>query len=65
MDNVADYYTKYAMSATYRDHLVPGVFADGTEMPDNTTYGAWTIYNTRDTFFGGPTYTNLVIDGLL
>ena len=65
VENVADYYTKYTMSAIYRDHLVHGLFADGTETPDNTTYGAWTIYNTKDTFFGGPTYVDLVVDGLM
>ncbi len=63
--NVADYYTKYTMHAIYRDHLVHGLFADGTETPDNTTYGAFTIYNTKDTFFGGPTYADLVVDGLM
>ncbi|WWC69791.1 uncharacterized protein I206_103734 [Kwoniella pini CBS 10737] len=65
VENVADYFTKYTMSDTYRHHTVHGLFADGTNTPDNSTIGAWTIYNTKDTFFGGPTYSDLVVDGLL
>ena len=65
VENVADYYTKYSMSGAYRYHLVHGLFADGTNTPDNTTFGAWTIFNTKDTFFGGPTYVDLLEDGLL
>ncbi|WRT66806.1 uncharacterized protein IL334_003769 [Kwoniella shivajii] len=65
VDQVGDYFTKYSMADTYRYHTVHGLFADGTYTPDNSTIGAWTIFNTKDTFFGGPTYSDLVVDGLL
>lgn len=65
MENVADYYTKYELTDTYRDHIAHGLYADGTQTPGNQTYGAWMVYNTKDTFWGGPTYSDLVVDGLL
>ena len=65
VEQVSDYFTKYTMSDTYRDQKAHGLFADGTATPDNVTLGAWTVYNTKDTFFGGPTYADLVVDGLL
>lgn len=65
MEQVADYYTKYTLTATYRDQLVQGLFADGTNTPDNSTFGAWTVMNTKDTYYGGSTYSDLTVDGLL
>lgn len=61
----ADYFTKYSMTDTYRDHDVHGLVADGTRTADNSTYGAWMVYNTKDTFYGGPTYSELTVDGLV
>lgn len=63
--NVADYWTKYTMNEAYRNHTVHGLFADGTGTPGNVTYGAWTIFNSRDTYYGGPTYADLTVDGLM
>lgn len=65
MTQVSDYFTKYSMTDTYRDHDVHGLYADGTQTPSNVTLGAWMIYNTKDTFYGGPTYSDLTVDGLL
>lgn len=62
VEQVSDYFTKYTLSDTWRDHDVHGIFADGKNgsTADNTTFGAWTIMNTKDTYFGGPTYSDLV-----
>ena len=65
VENVADYWTKYTMSEAYRNHTVHGLFADGSGTPGNVTYGAWTVFNTRDTYYGGPTYADLTVDGLM
>lgn len=64
VEQVADYWTKYSMSETYRDHIVHGLYADGTTTPDGRAYGAWMVYNSKDTFYGGPTFSDLTVDGI-
>ncbi len=59
VNQVSSYFTKYTLSTSWRNQKVHGLFSDGTTSPDNTTYGAWTIMNTKDTYFGGPTYSDL------
>ncbi|POS81785.1 hypothetical protein EPUL_006280, partial [Erysiphe pulchra] len=49
----------------WRDHRVHGLFADGSTSPDGSTYGAWVVMNTVDTYFGGPKNSDLVVDGIL
>ncbi|KAH8819823.1 family 4 polysaccharide lyase [Xylogone sp. PMI_703] len=61
----ADYFTKYTFSDTWRDHDVHGMYSDGTTSHDNATYGAWLVLNTRDTYFGGPLHSDLVVDGIV
>jgi rhamnogalacturonan endolyase len=65
VEQVADYWTKYALAEVYRDHTAHGVFADGSGSPDGSTYGAWMVYNSKDTFYGGPTFSDLTTDGLV
>lgn len=40
-------------------------FADGTQTPDNSTYGAWLVMNTKETYFGGPLHSDLMVDGIV
>ena len=61
----ADYFTKYTFQDTWRDHDAHGMFADGSNTPDNSTYGAWLVMNTKDTYFGGPLHSDLIVDGIV
>jgi rhamnogalacturonan endolyase len=61
----ADYFTKYTFQDTYRDHDVHGLFADGTASNDGSTFGAWLVMNTKDTYFGGPLNSDLTVDGIV
>lgn len=61
----SDYFTKYTFSAVYRDQKVHGMFADGTRSNDGSTFGSWLVMNTKDTYFGGPTWSDLVVDGIV
>ncbi|KAK7998447.1 type I polyketide synthase [Apiospora arundinis] len=66
VDRMSDYFTKYTFSAVWRDQLAHGLFADGTRgNADNSTFGAWLVMNTKDTYFGGPVHSDLVVDGIL
>ncbi|KAK6193229.1 Lyso-phosphatidylcholine acyltransferase [Pestalotiopsis sp. IQ-011] len=61
----ADYFTKYTFSDTWRDNDVHGQFADGTQTPDNSTYGSWLVMNNKETYFGGPLHSDLMVDGIV
>jgi rhamnogalacturonan endolyase len=61
----ADYFTKYTFQDTWRDHDVHGMFADGTNTPDKSAYGAWLVHNTRETYYGGPLHSDLMVDGIV
>ena len=37
----------------------------GSTSKDGSTYGAWVVMNTRDTYFNGPKNSDLVVDGIL
>lgn len=65
VEQISDYFTKYTFQDTWRDHDVHGMFADGTESDDNSTFGAWLVMNTKDTYFGGPIHSDLVVDGIV
>ncbi|KAK8092502.1 hypothetical protein PG999_014701 [Apiospora kogelbergensis] len=66
VEAISDYFTKYTFSAVWRDQLAHGLFADGTQQSaDNSTFGAWLVMNTKDTYFGGPIHSDLVVDGIL
>ncbi|KAK0391136.1 hypothetical protein NLU13_0638 [Sarocladium strictum] len=64
-EQYSDYFTKYTFSELWRDHDVHGQFADGSTSPDGNTYGAWLVHNTRDTYYGGPLHSDLVVDGIV
>lgn len=59
------YFTKYIFQDTYRDHSVHGMYADGSQTTGNYTFGSWLVQNTKDTYFGGPTYSDLIVDGIV
>ncbi|RDW82802.1 hypothetical protein BP6252_03914 [Coleophoma cylindrospora] len=61
----ADYFTKYTFSDTWRDHDVHGMYADGSTSDDGSTFGAWLVQNTKDTYFGGPLHSDLIVDGIV
>ncbi|KAI1847371.1 hypothetical protein JX266_006596 [Neoarthrinium moseri] len=65
VEQMSDYYTKYTFQAVWRDHSVHGMFADGSRSNDNSTFGAWMVMNTKDTYFGGPIHSDLVVDGIV
>lgn len=52
-------------SDTWQDHKVHGLFADGTYSDDGSTFGAWLVMNTVDTYFGGPLHSDLTVDGIV
>ncbi|KAF8860534.1 rhamnogalacturonate lyase, partial [Acephala macrosclerotiorum] len=61
----ADYFTKYTFQDTLRDHDVHGMYSDGTTSDDNSTFGSWLVMNTKDTYFGGPLHSDLIVDGIV
>lgn len=61
----SDYFTKYTFSSVWRDQKVHGMFADGKHSNDGSTFGSWFVMNTKDTYFGGPTWSDLVVDGIV
>jgi rhamnogalacturonan endolyase len=65
VEQFADYFTKYTFSDEWRDHKVHGMYADGSRSKDGSTFGAWLVMNTVDTYFGGPTHSDLTVDGIV
>ncbi|QPC80168.1 hypothetical protein HYE68_010920 [Fusarium pseudograminearum] len=61
----ADYWTKYSLSESWRNHDVHGEFSDGSTSNDGSTFGAWLVHNTRETYYGGPLHSDLVVDGIV
>ncbi|TRX91924.1 hypothetical protein FHL15_007243 [Xylaria flabelliformis] len=61
----SDYFTKYTFAELWRDHKVHGQYSDGSTSSDGSTYGAWLVHNTRETYYGGPLHTDLVVDGIV
>jgi rhamnogalacturonan endolyase len=61
----SDYFTKYTFADTWRDHDVHGIYSDGTTSDDNSTFGAWLVLNTKDTYYGGPLHSDLIVDGIV
>jgi rhamnogalacturonan endolyase len=62
---VGDYFTKYTFQDSWRDHLAHGMYADGSGSANGSTYGAWLVHNTVESYFGGPTHSDLVVDGIV
>ncbi|KAF2136384.1 polysaccharide lyase family 4 protein [Aplosporella prunicola CBS 121167] len=65
VEQMADYFTKYTFQDEWREHKVHGMYSDGTTSPGNLTYGAWVVLNTVDTYFNGPTNSDLMVDGIV
>lgn len=65
VEQFADYFTKYTFSDAWRDHKVHGIYGDGSNSEDGSTFGAWLVMNTVDTYFGGPTHSDLTVDGIV
>ncbi|KAK2008499.1 rhamnogalacturonate lyase [Colletotrichum eremochloae] len=61
----ADWFTKYTFQDTWRDIDAYGLYADGLKTADGSAYGAWMVFNTRDTYFGGPLHSDLTVDGIV
>ncbi|KAI1762927.1 polysaccharide lyase family 4 protein [Hypoxylon sp. FL1150] len=61
----ADYFTKYTFQDTWRNHDAHGMYADGSQTGDNSTFGAWMVMNTKETYFGGPLHSDLIVDGIV
>ncbi|KEY73344.1 hypothetical protein S7711_01458 [Stachybotrys chartarum IBT 7711] len=61
----SDYFTKYTFQDPWRDITAYGMYADGSQTPDNSTYGMWMVMNTKDTYYGGPLHSDLVVDGIV
>ena len=34
-------------------------------MSQGSTYGAWMVHNTRETYWGGPLFSDLTVDGIV
>ncbi|KAI8804405.1 rhamnogalacturonan lyase [Cladochytrium replicatum] len=62
VQSFSEYFTKYQFSADYGTNLARGLYSDGTKT-NGTAYGAWLVLNTKDTYFGGPTRSDLAVDG--
>ncbi|KAG2420496.1 hypothetical protein HFD88_000108 [Aspergillus terreus] len=60
----SEYFTKYTFSNAWRDNNVHGLYADGSTS-NGTTYGAWLVMNTKDTYYGGPLHSDLTVDGIV
>ncbi|KAF2094297.1 polysaccharide lyase family 4 protein [Rhizodiscina lignyota] len=65
VQQMSDYFTKYTFADTWRNHPVHGLFADGSQSKDGSTFGAWLVMNTIDTYFGGPLHSDLMVDGIV
>lgn len=64
VQEVSDWFTKYTFSVPWRNHKAHGMYADGSTT-NGTSYGAWLVMNTVDTYFGGPLHSDLVVDGIV
>lgn len=61
----SDYFTKYTLAESWRAHDVHGHYADGSQSNDGSTFGAWLVHNTRESYYGGPLHSDLVVDGIV
>ncbi|CAJ2513937.1 Uu.00g020560.m01.CDS01 [Anthostomella pinea] len=61
----SDYFTKYTFSELWRDHQAHGQYSNGRTSSDGNPYGAWLVHNTRETYYGGPLHSDLVVDSIV
>lgn len=63
---MSDYFTKYMFAESWEYHTHHGMFADGTSgTSGGATFGAWLVMNTKDTYFNGPKFSDLTVDGIV
>jgi rhamnogalacturonan endolyase len=62
---MSDYFTKYMFSEEWRDLTAHGMYGDGSKSSDGSAYGAWLLMTTKDTYFNGPTHSDLTVDGIV
>jgi rhamnogalacturonan endolyase len=60
----SDFFTKYSFSDQWRSHKAHGMYADGSTT-NGTTFGAWLVHNTVDTYYGGPLHSDFMVDGIV
>ncbi|KAI5780971.1 galactose mutarotase-like domain-containing protein [Geopyxis carbonaria] len=60
----SDYFTKYTFSNDWRNTFAHGMYADG-RATNGTTYGAFLVMNSKDTYYGGPLHSDLTVDGIV
>lgn len=65
VQKASDYFTKYTFSETWRNLDAYGMYADGSKSKDGSAFGAWLVMNTKDTYWGGPTHSDLTVDGIV
>jgi rhamnogalacturonan endolyase len=61
----SDYFTKYSLAESWRAHDVHGQYSDGSTSGDGSTFGAWLVHNTVESYYGGPLHSDLVVDGIV
>ncbi|KAL2199427.1 galactose mutarotase-like domain-containing protein [Corynascus similis CBS 632.67] len=64
-EQMSDYFSKYMFSESWEYHTHHGLFSDGQGTQDGSTYGAWLVMNTKDTYFNGPKWSDLTVDGIV
>jgi rhamnogalacturonan endolyase len=62
---MSDYFSKYMFSESWEYHTHHGLFSDGAGTRDGSTYGAWLVMNTKDTYYNGPKWSDLTVDGIV
>ncbi len=62
---MSDYFSKYMYSESWESHTHHGLFSDGTGTREGLTYGAWLVMNTKDTYYNGPKWSDLTVDGIV
>jgi rhamnogalacturonan endolyase len=60
----SDYFTKYTFANSWRDQIVHGMYGDGSTS-NGTPFGAWNVMFNKETYFGGPTHSDLLVDGIV
>jgi rhamnogalacturonan endolyase len=62
---MSDYFSKYMFAESWEYHTHHGLFSDGEGTRDGSTYGAWLVMNTKDTYYNGPKWSDLTVDGIV
>lgn len=62
---MSDYFTKYMYSELWEYHTHHGLYSDKSGTVDGSNYGAWLVMNTKDTYYNGPKWSDLTVDGIV